>query len=130
MNLAVPRQSAMPKEAVSFALLLTNATNQARFAEQARVLPSARQALTTIEQQLRRDIPADPQQALVHAARLQSAETLGRARVLVPANPGVKRLQAIIYRQLQRAMLGQISSDAAVLAAEREWNLYAEGRWP
>jgi putative chitobiose transport system substrate-binding protein len=130
MNLAVPRQSAMPKEAVSFALFLTNATNQARFAEQARVLPSARQALTTIEQQLRRDIPADPQQALVHAARLQSAETLGRARVLVPANPGVKRLQAIIYRQLQRAMLGQISSDAAVLAAEREWNLYAEGRWP
>ena len=50
--------------------------------------------------------------------------------MLVPANPGVKRLQAIIYRQLQRAMLGQISSDAAVLAAEREWNLYAEGRWP
>ena len=47
-----------------------------------------------------------------------SAETLERARVLVPATPGVKRLQSIIYTQLQRAMLGQISSDQAVREAE------------
>jgi len=59
-----------------------------------------------------------------------SAQTLTSARVLVPASPGVKRLQAIVYTQLQRAMLGQISSDQALLEAERQWNAYAQGRWP
>ncbi len=130
MNLAVPRQSALPKEAVSFALFLTDAANQARFAEQARVLPSARQALIQVEAGLRRQQPGDPQERLVQRARLQSVETLGSARVLVPASPGVKRLQAILYRHLQRAMLGQVGSDQALAAAEQEWNRYAEARWP
>jgi putative chitobiose transport system substrate-binding protein len=49
--------------------------------------------------------------------------------VLVPASPGVKRLQAIVYTQLQRAMLGQISSDAALREAEQQWNAYAAGRF-
>jgi putative chitobiose transport system substrate-binding protein len=44
--------------------------------------------------------------------------------------PGVKRLQAIIYTQLQRAMLGQVSSDGALATAAAEWNLYAKARWP
>jgi ABC-type glycerol-3-phosphate transport system substrate-binding protein len=52
------------------------------------------------------------------------------ARVLVPATPGVKRLQAILYTQLQRAMLEQLDSDAALAEAERQWNSYAEARWP
>ena len=63
-------------------------------------------------------------------ARLLSAQTLDRARVLVPATPGVKRLQAIVYTQLQRAMLGQLDSDAALTAAAEEWNRYAAARWP
>ncbi len=130
MNLAVSRQSTRAKQALSFALYLTNAANQARFAEEARVLPSARQALERIEQGLRQQTPADANELLVRQARLQSVETLGRARVLVPATPGVKRLQAILYRQLQKAMLGQIESDQALAEAEREWNVYAEARWP
>jgi putative chitobiose transport system substrate-binding protein len=85
-------------------------------------------------QELQRELRAASQGAagadLVQRARLLSAETLGHARVLVPADPGVKRLQAVIYGQLQRAMLGQLSSDAALAAAEREWNAYAAARWP
>jgi len=50
--------------------------------------------------------------------------------VLVPPSPGVKRLQAILYTQLQKAMLGQLSSDAALAEAELEWNRYAAARWP
>jgi putative chitobiose transport system substrate-binding protein len=50
--------------------------------------------------------------------------------VLVPPTPGLKRLQTILYTQLQRAMLGQISSDQALAAAALEWNRYAEARWP
>jgi len=36
----------------------------------------------------------------------------------------------VVYGQLQRAMLGQLSSDAALAEAEREWNAYAAARWP
>ena len=64
---------------------------------------------------------------LVAAEVADTGKTIAQARVLVPASPGVKRLQAIVYTQLQRAMLGQISSDAALAEAERQWNAYAVG---
>jgi putative chitobiose transport system substrate-binding protein len=129
MNLAVSRQSTRPAEAVDLATFITNPANQLRFARAAKVLPSSSKALISLEAEL---LPsADAKDAdLVGRARLLSANTLGHARVLVPADPGVKRLQAIVYGQLQRAMLGHISSDAALAAAEREWNSYAAARWP
>ena len=103
------------------------------FAEQARVLPSNRQALQQLEASLATATAlgagAGAQEALVQRARLLSAQTLRQARVLVPASPGVKRLQAIVYTQLQRAMLGQVASDAALTAAADEWNRYSRARW-
>ncbi len=133
MNLVVPRQSTMAPEATSFALFLTNAANQLDFAREARVLPSSRAALKGLEQDLAvavDDPAAERQEALVRQARALSVRNLDQARVLVPATPGIKRLQAILYTQLQRAMLGQIGSDAALAEAERQWNRYAEARWP
>ena len=133
MNLVVPRQSSMATEATSFALFLTNASNQLAFAREARVLPSSRAALKGLEQDLAvavDDPAAERQEALVRQARALSVRNLDQARVLVPATPGIKRLQAILYTQLQRAMLGQIGSDAALAEAERQWNRYAEARWP
>jgi putative chitobiose transport system substrate-binding protein len=133
MNLVVPRQSTMAPEATSFALFLTNAANLLDFAREARVLPSSRAALNGLEQDLAvavDDPAAERQEALVRQARALSVRNLDQARVLVPATPGIKRLQAILYTQLQRAMLGQIGSDAALAEAERQWNRYAEARWP
>ena len=136
MNLVVPRQSALAAEATRFALFLTNGPNQLAFAEQARVLPSNQVALQQLEAALEAALgpagaTAQPngQESLVLRARLLSAQTLRRARVLVPASPGVKRLQAIVYTQLQRAMLGQVDSDAALATAADEWNRYARARW-
>jgi putative chitobiose transport system substrate-binding protein len=130
MNLVVPKQSAMAVEAVSFGLFLTDADNQYRFAEQARVLPSATAALERLQASLRNPGPLEPAQRLVESARLLSATTLEKAQVLVPAIPGIKRLQAIVYTQLQRAMLGQLDSDAALRNARQEWDRYAAARWP
>jgi len=130
MNLVVPRQSRLPREAVDFALFLSNADNQLAFAEEARVLPSARLALQRLESRLRQGLPRDPRQRLVGEARLLSLRTLASGRVLVPATPGLKRLQTILYTQLQRAMLGEIASDAALRQAAEEWNRYATARWP
>jgi len=129
MNLVVPRQSQRASEAVDFALFLTDAANQLAFARQARVLPSSRQALADLERELKTR-PAASQDALVHQARRLAADSLAEARVLVPATPGIKRLQAIVYTQLQRAMLGEISSDAALTEARRQWDSYAQARWP
>jgi putative chitobiose transport system substrate-binding protein len=129
MTLAVPKQSRVARQAADFALFLTNAANQLRFAQEARVLPSAPAALQRLKADLRAETPTTAADGLVRQARLLSADTLDGARVLVPASPGVKRLQAIVYTQLQRAMLGQISSDAALAEAETQWNAYAEARW-
>jgi putative chitobiose transport system substrate-binding protein len=130
MTLAVPRQSARPREAVALALFLTNGPNQARFVQEAPVLPSSLEALDLVRSQLEAERPVDASSRQIHEARLLSLSTLERSRVLVPSTPGIKRLQSIIYTQLQRAMLGQISSDQAVDEAELQWNRYAEGRWP
>jgi putative chitobiose transport system substrate-binding protein len=130
MNLVVPRRSPLPEAAVDLALFLTNGANQLRFAEAARVLPSSRGALEELERRLRAEKPADPGERLVREARLLAVRSLETARVLVPPTPGLKRLQTILYTQLQRAMLGQISSDQALETAAREWNRYAAARWP
>jgi putative chitobiose transport system substrate-binding protein len=130
MNLVVPRRSPLPEAAVDLALFLTNGANQLRFAEAARVLPSSRTALEELERRLRAERPAAPGERLVREARLLALRSLETARVLVPPTPGLKRLQTILYTQLQRAMLGQISSDQALETAAREWNRYAAARWP
>ena len=130
MTFAVPRQSSRPREALALALFLTNGPNQARFVREAPVLPSSLDALVQVRAELTAERPTTPQAVQLHQARLLSLDTLERARVLVPSTPGIKRLQSIIYTQLQRAMLGQISSDQAVTEAAREWNRYAAARWP
>ena len=130
MTLAVPQQSVRAQEAVDLALFLTDAANQIRFAQQARVLPSSLEALAVVRSSLEQEQPATQQEQQIRSARLLSAQTLQQARVLVPALPGIKRLQSIIYTQLQRAMLGQLDSDVALREAAREWNRYSQARWP
>jgi len=130
MNLVVPRRSAMAPQATSFALYLTNPANQLAFAEEARVLPSSPEALWQLRARWQQQGSAGSGGPLVRDAQRLSADTLTTAKVLVPATPGVKRLQAILYTQLQRAMLGEIESDEALAQAALEWNRYAEARWP
>jgi putative chitobiose transport system substrate-binding protein len=128
MTLAVPRQSQRAREAVDLALFLTNADQQARFAAEARVLPSSLEALARVREALEQEEPATTAERQIRQARLLSASTLDRARVLVPALPGIKRLQKILYTQMQRAMLAQISPEQALTAAASEWNRYARSR--
>lgn len=130
MTLAVPRQSSRPREALDLALYLTNAEHQARFATEARVLPSSRGALQQMRRALAAEQATGASEQQLRQARLLSVEILDRADVLVPALPGVKRLQAIIYTQLQRSMLGLVDSDQALQQAASDWNRYAASRWP
>lgn len=126
MNLVVPQQSDQPEEAVDFALFLTNSANQYDFAKASGTLPSAREAMVALKQdvlQVRKRLdPEDEAGAQALSAQEASLGALERARVLVPADPEIKQLQAVIYQHLQQAMLGQLSAEEAVEAAAAAWN--------
>ena len=130
MNLVVPRQSDEPEAAVDFALFLTNAANQYDFAKASGTLPSAKDAMAALQQdalQARKQLdPEDGAAAQALSAQEVSLDVLERARVLVPADPRIKELQAVIYQHLQQAMLGQLSPEEAVEAAATAWNRHIQ----
>jgi putative chitobiose transport system substrate-binding protein len=117
MNLVIPAATDAPEAAVDFALFMTNATNQLSFAKAANVLPSTVAALKD-------DYFTVPQEDIqgVEKARAVSATQMNDAEVLIPAMDGIKDLQAIIYDNLQAAMLGQKTVDQAVADAAAEWD--------
>ncbi|MXW41427.1 MAG: sugar ABC transporter substrate-binding protein [Synechococcus sp. SB0668_bin_15] len=126
MNLVVPEQSDQPEEAVDFALFLTNPANQYNFAKASGTLPSADEAIAALKQDVRqaqKDLkPGGEAAAQTLSAQEASLRALERGRVLVPADPEIKQLQAVIYNHLQRAMLGQLSPEEAVETAAAAWN--------
>ncbi len=117
MNLVIPAATEAPQAAVDFALYVTNDANQLNFAKAANVLPSTAKALEdeyfTATQENTEG---------VEKARSVSAQQMNNAQVLIPAMDGIKELQAIIYDNLQAAMLGQKTVDEAVADAAAEWN--------
>jgi putative chitobiose transport system substrate-binding protein len=117
MNLVIPNATETPAAALDFALYITNDANQLSFAKAANVLPSTVGALQD-------SYFTTPETATsgVEQARAVSAQQMNDAEVLIPAMDGIKELQAIIYDNLQAAMLGQKSVDEAVTDAATQWN--------
>lgn len=116
MNLVVPRSTDAPDAAVKFALYITNNDNQVSFAQAANVLPSTAAAVgSTLTEASEGATP-------IEIARAVSATQLADAEVLIPALEDVKQLQKAIYDNLQAAMLGEKTVDAAVADAADEWN--------
>ena len=108
MNLVVPRSTDVPDAAVKFALYITNSDNQLSFAQAANVLPSTTAAIDSTFTEVAAG--ATP----VETARAVSASQLADAEVLIPALEDVKKLQKIVYDNLQAAMLGDKTVDEAV----------------
>jgi len=117
MNLVIPASTDVPEAAVDFALYLTNDANQLSFAKAANVLPST---VAALKDEYFTASAGDTQG--VEKARAVSAGQMNQAEVLIPAIDGIKELQAIIYDNLQAAMLGQKTVDEAVADAAAEWN--------
>ena len=116
MNIVIPNSTDDPDAAVKFALFVTNPDNQLAFSQQSNTLPSTEASLSDPYFRAAADAPA------VDRARAISASQLDRAEVLVPPLPEIKQLQRILYTQLQAAMLEQVAIEAALDAAEAEWN--------
>jgi putative chitobiose transport system substrate-binding protein len=117
MNLVIPKDTPRPDAAVNFALFVANPTNQLTFAKAANVLPSTQSGL---QDPYFTVIPASATE--LDRARLISAAQLKSAEVLIPAMKDGKRLQKVIYENLQASMLGQKPIDRALQDAERAWN--------
>jgi putative chitobiose transport system substrate-binding protein len=117
MNVVIPRDTKNPDGALKFALFLTNDINQLAFAKAANVLPSTLKAL---QDPYFSAAPANS--SPVDKARIVSASQMKNAEVLIPAMKDVKKLQKVVYDNLQAAMLGQKSVDQAVSDAAKEWD--------
>jgi len=117
MNVVIPAATDAPEAAVDFALYITNDANQLSFARAANVLPSTVMAL-----QDNYFTPAPAEAQGVEQARAVSATQMTNAEVLIPAMEGIQDLQAIIYDNLQAAMLGQKTVDEAVADAAAAWD--------
>ena len=118
MNLAIPRKTEKPQEALKYALYVTNTENQLEFAQQANVLPSTTEAVNKYIENLEQETTTNPLQQ----ARKVSAIQLKDAEVLIPAMDNLQLLQKVIYENLQSAMLGEKTVKEAVKDAANEWN--------
>lgn len=118
MNLAIPRDSDRPDDALKFALFVTNPENQLAFARAARVLPSTIDSVDRYKNQLE----ADGEKTTFEKGLVVSAAQMESAEVLIPAMQDLNVLQKVIYDNLQAAMLGEKTVDKAVEDAAREWD--------
>ncbi len=118
MNLVIPRDSDKAKEALKYALYVTNTENQIAFAKEANVLPSTKEAVEKYIQ----DIELEGADTPVEQARKVSAMQLKDAEILIPAMENVQVLQKAIYENLQAAMLKEKTVEQAVKDAADEWN--------
>ena len=117
MNLVIPRETENPENALKFSLFVTNSTNQLAFAKAANVLPSTVEALKNSYFR-----PVQGRNSQEDAARIISAKQMDETEILLPPLKDIKKLQKIIYDNLQAAMLNQKTVEGAILDAETAWN--------
>lgn len=116
MILVVPKQTPHPKEAVDFALFITNTGNTLKLSELAPVLPPHREALQAERfQQMR-----SPN--LLDRARSISAQQLLQAKTALQIHPMQNRLNQLMDFYVQSALLGKLTPEAAMLKAQQEMN--------
>jgi putative chitobiose transport system substrate-binding protein len=118
MNLVIPRDTDKAKQALEYALYVTNTENQLQFAKEANVLPST---VAAVDQYIQ-DIANQPSATPVEQARKVSAMQLKNAEILIPAMQDSQLLQKIIYENLQAAMFQEKTVEQAVKDAAIEWD--------
>lgn len=116
MNLVVPTRSKHPKEAVDFALFLTNTKNQLAFCKLAPILPSTVEGINSDMFKARQT------NDLIEQGRGISARQLNNAINPIPPMKNRKDLFEIIDFVTQQALLGEKTSKEALDSAVKKWN--------
>ena len=120
MNLVIPSKSKYPKEAVDFALFLTNTENQLEFCKLAPILPSTLKAINS--DFFKEKINAE----LMDKARALSARQLNDALKPIPPLKNQKDLFEIINYMAQQVLLGKKGSKETLDNAVQEWDKILE----
>jgi putative chitobiose transport system substrate-binding protein len=115
MNLAVPTSSRDPALAFAFAAFVTNAENQLALVQRVPLLPSSRESY---QDALFTQPTGDK---LLDEARAISVKQVFEGVVQVPPLPHYNKLRTSFIRQMQAAMVGRISPQAAVDEITRTW---------
>jgi len=116
MLLAVPMQSDHPKEAADFAVFMTNAANQLRFAQGAPVLPSTTASLQ--DAYFQQTDSTDP----AAQARQISARQLLNSNTAFQIRPNQKKVNEVMDYYVQLALLGKVSPQEALMTAQDKIN--------
>ncbi|MDX2085590.1 MAG: extracellular solute-binding protein [Candidatus Melainabacteria bacterium] len=114
MVLVVPKRSKHPKQAVDFALFVTNTYNQLLLCQQAPVLPSTRQGLK--DPMFAPPAPTEVDPAKL--ARALSAKQLLAATQPPPLHPRQREIHELVDYYVQAALLGEMSAQVAMAKAE------------
>lgn len=114
MLLVVPKKSSHPKEAVEFALFITNAVNQLKLAQAAPVLPSVKRALE--------DSYFDDSADLMAHARTISAQQLLHAKTAYQIRPRQNDINEAINYYVQMTLLGKLPPEVALQKAQQKIN--------
>lgn len=124
MVLVVPRRSKHPKEAIDFALFVTNAQNQLALAKAAPVLPSVIEALQNamFTATVRSGDSVSQEDVLITRARALSASQLLGAKHAFTIRPGQHDINARMDYYVQEALLGKLDAETAMREAQTEIN--------
>ena len=116
MNFVVPIKSKHKKEAVDFAVFITNSKNQLAFSKITPTLPSSLTALNDEFFQKGKD------DSLEEKARIISANQLIRGAEGLPVVQNQQELASILNYYIQKAILKKISASEALKTACKKWN--------
>ncbi|MDD3593755.1 MAG: sugar ABC transporter substrate-binding protein [Candidatus Gastranaerophilales bacterium] len=114
MNLIIPIKSKHPKEALKFALFLTNAKNQLEFAKLAPVFPSQKEALKD-------EYFSSNSDSLDKQIRRIGAQQLNHSVAPIKIQQNHALLNEIINRTVQQVLLNQTPASKALADAQKEW---------
>lgn len=115
MNLAVPRSSRHPHEAMRLAQFIANSENQLELVRRVPLLPSTRESYQDPW------FTAPSGDALVDAARAISVRQVFDGDVQVPPMRHYSKLRSSFVRQLQLSMTGRIAAKQALDEIARVW---------
>lgn len=115
MNLIIPQKAAHQKEALEFALFLTNEKNQLEFSKLAPVLPSSKKALEN---------PFfEKNSNLIEEGRKISANQLKTAKKNIPLYPNQKELNNIVDYATQEIILDKSPAQKALERAQKDMSV-------
>lgn len=120
MNLVIPLKSSKKKDALKFALFLTNEQNQLKLAKLTNVLATEKNALKN-EYYTKYD-----EGDLMAKARVISAEQLNKVQPVLRQNKGQKEINLIINTAVQEILLNKSNTKSVLDDVVKKWKMILE----